>query len=355
MFAYVVLILILLFLIWMYRKTTMSRRGYVLASFFVLMIFQCLRSEDNGIDLPMHIRYFENVEWGKRNRFGIGFHYFCCILRIFSDNPRIFIIACAILCNVGIIYAILKKSEQVEMSVLIYFFLNFYFMGFSLIRQSIAISMIMIAYIKYMDKKYIQALIFALLAISFHNTAIIALGAVMGYQIFKVFKGKWAKIGVIIAGFLCCYYALPKVIEYGSNIYYWYYKNTSWLEGNSFGAVLHMVMYLICLCYFFYCRYIYGEGEDEDGQFDRYIYMITCAVICCFAAMFYTVLERFSFYFSVMLILVLPNAYMLCKNHEWRYINIVQIGVYGLVVLYWLVIAVFRPEWYGAVPYQLCF
>ena len=120
---------------------------------------------ENGIDV-------KNME--------IGFKTIIRICLLFSqESTALFIVTSAI--TVGLImYTIITKSKYPILSILIFFLGGFFFDSLNIVRQYLAVSLIVVAYPFLLDKKkYFLYAIFVILAGLMHSTAFIMLALML--------------------------------------------------------------------------------------------------------------------------------------------------------------------------------
>ncbi len=356
MYIYIIMLLFLIFMSYIYRKTNLSRIGLCTVCFFLLVSVEAVRALDVGIDLPMYIRYFLAVGKVNHNRFEIGYFYLNRFIKLFSDNPQVFVGSVSVITNLGPFFVIYKKAEKPEMSIILYFLHNFYFMTFNTIRQSIAVSLILISYIFFDDAKYIRTLLFIVSAMFFHNSAVIFFIAFIGYFVFKYIKKK-RNIMLLFLGvsYFSYIFVLPYLKKYAFSGYYSYYRSnlsSHFIEANNFGSVLYVLVYLTISIWGISC--IKKSKNIPDNQ---YYFQLCCMFIatgCSLLSIQIELLSRFTHYFAIFSILFLPKVILIKKENNSRYGQLYTVMVYSVAFLYWICIAWFRPQWFGAIPYS-CF
>lgn len=85
----------------------------------------------------------------------------------------LFKLAHAIFINTVIFSFIRKHSSMPFMAIALYFCFCFFDFNFNILRQSAAIAFFLLAYDKFLDKKYLCAAIYTICSFQFHNTAIV--------------------------------------------------------------------------------------------------------------------------------------------------------------------------------------
>ncbi len=123
-----------------------------------------------------HLGWFSETVFQKGKNFGFNW-----LLKFFSlmtnDEYQVFLIIVAIFIEVVVAYLIYKYSPLPWLSFLVWNCMGFYSFGFSAIKQSIAMGLIMIAFIGIMEERPKQFVVFTVLATFLHQPALIFLPA----------------------------------------------------------------------------------------------------------------------------------------------------------------------------------
>ncbi len=107
-----------------------------------------------------------------------GFNWLMKFFSTLSDGEfQVFLIAVAIFIEAAVAYLIYKYSPLPWLSFLVWNCMGFYCFGFSAIKQSIAMGLIMIAFVGIMEEKPKQFLLFTILAGFVHAPALIFIPA----------------------------------------------------------------------------------------------------------------------------------------------------------------------------------
>ena len=119
--------------------------------------------------------FSDEVFQGGRN---FGFNWLLKFFSTLSDGEfQVFLIVVAIFIEVVVAYLIYKYSPLPWLSFLVWNCMGFYCFGFSAIKQSIAMGLIMIAFVGIMEEKPKQFALFTILAGFVHTPALIFLPA----------------------------------------------------------------------------------------------------------------------------------------------------------------------------------
>lgn len=115
-----------------------------------------------------------------------GWLVFLSFCKTISPNYLFFHLVHALFVNIIIFRFIKKNTEFIFFSILFYFILNYFEFNFESIRETMAISFVLLG-IDYLDKKkWYVFFFFALIAIGFHESAIISLLIPFLYRIQKI-------------------------------------------------------------------------------------------------------------------------------------------------------------------------
>ncbi|MBQ7976026.1 MAG: EpsG family protein [Clostridia bacterium] len=107
-----------------------------------------------------------------------GFNWLMKFFSILSDGEfQVFLIVVAIFIEVVVAYLIYKYSSLPWLSFLVWNCMGFYSFGFSAIKQSIAMGLIMIAFVGIMEERPKQFVLFTVLATFVHKPSLIFLPA----------------------------------------------------------------------------------------------------------------------------------------------------------------------------------
>ena len=119
--------------------------------------------------------FSEELFQGGRN---FGFNWLLKFFSTLSNGEfQVFLIVSAIFIEVAVAYLIYKYSPLPWLSFLVWNCMGFYCFGFSAIKQSIAMGLIMIAFVGIMEEKPKQFTLFAILAGFVHAPALVFLPA----------------------------------------------------------------------------------------------------------------------------------------------------------------------------------
>ena len=325
----------------------------------VLLLLNCLRSIETGNDTMSYYLLFEHykgqsgnyssaaLQW-MNSYIDVGYRFINYLFLKISNNYQLFISCIAIFmyCIVG--KYIKKYSPNVVYSVYL-FFLMFFHMYLNILRQALAITII-IANVHFLfEKKTIRFMLAICIAMLFHKTAIIALLLIpMAYKKHFSFK---KSCGVIVLASILTYSGtinrLLGILGY-----------TGKYLGEEIGASTLAGIFLsliVLLCMLFLNRKVNNKEEVLDGGNDIfarfYIRVPIIQVIISIASLALPIMYRFEYYFTIFYIVGIP--YFLTNNSDLKS-NKKIVGLFLIIVyiVYISGILIFRPEWYSEFQYK---
>ncbi len=146
-----------------------------------------------------------------------GFNWLLKFFSTLSDGDfQIFLIVVAIFIEAVVAYSIYKYSPLPWLSFLVWNCMGFYVAGFNIVKQSIAMGLIMIAFIGIMEEKPKKFLLFTILAGLVHQPALIFLPA---YFLSKR-KFTLRTLIIYICGALAVFVNRNQIVELMQDFYY---------------------------------------------------------------------------------------------------------------------------------------
>lgn len=330
------------------NNTPKKRKIYLIIVFGMLTIISAVRSYKVGIDTEQFVNAFKYINSlpfinSFNVRYEVGFVIFCRILGIFSDNIQFFIIAISLIIMPLIGRFIYKNSNDVVMSSILFITLNQYAMYMNASRQAIAIAIILFGYDFLKDNKFIKYVLCVLLASLFHQTAIIMLVLIplrkLKYSnkmyFFTVFVGL---LSVLIA---------DKIFNLGISLFKTYaaYGQSVFYEPSLLAGSINSIVVLLSLT----LGMFFKNYQDKEYHFLAYI--ISLLFIINMIVIKINIFVRLATYFSVFNIIWLPKVCSSIKDAKQRIL--MKYILYICFTLYWIIVSMYRPEWYGVIPYSV--
>ena len=156
--------------------------NWLIMAWVVLSLIEGFRAYSVGTDTRTYVKAFENQ---NLSNFELGFQLLNCAVALCSRNGTFFLLVTSFIINGLIIRAIDKMSRDDAVSLFIYISLYMYFNAFNAMRQYIAVGLVMNAYIELRENRYVKFTLLQILAILFHNSAIVGFMLIPMYLFFR--------------------------------------------------------------------------------------------------------------------------------------------------------------------------
>lgn len=307
-----------------------EKREKIFLSLAIIQLFLtlALRKENVGIDLQNYIPFLNRVmRFSYMDLITIGFekgyNIYCRVIMQICNNEQIFLVITAGVSLIGVYYYIKQNSKNYFVSIVIYVTFQFYIFLFSGLRQSIALSIILLS-VKYIkERKMYKFIGMIILASLFHKSAFIFLPAYfIAYKKITI-KYLIAVTGIAGAIFILRNQIMPIITTY-------LYTNYESLEnqGEGFGYLILLILIFLIALYFI--KDILKENKDNTIWYN---FLILAIMIQLLASMEGNV-ARLTMYYSISIIIMIPNILEIIKPKEMSYIGKIILGVFLCLFFY---------------------
>lgn len=158
----------------------------LISMFSLLAAFVANRAESVGTDTVSYIRFFNDLAYdGAEGRFEPGFTLIAYLVSLGTSDHRVFfyVASWALFASSGLsLYALLNKALASELkkeyvlyiAIALLLVSPFYFsMHVNIVRQGLAVPMLLLGYVFLVDRNFVVSTIFLLLAASLHSSAMV--------------------------------------------------------------------------------------------------------------------------------------------------------------------------------------
>lgn len=251
-----------------------------------------------------------------------------------SNNLNSILLVLQILTFFFLILALYKSryKRHVVPSMFI-FYCYFYNNSLNLIRQMLATTLFMLAYVMYDNRKRVKAVTLFGLNFFFHKTSLFGgvLMIISRYFSTSAFKQKWIVFGGIMIFLFYFMFRLDDAIVALSSIdlFYEYAAYTSeHQETNSNFTEIIVRLYIIMMVLF-----AYYKGAVNMEERDLYIFLLCIEIFFFFTSLYSQYLYRLGFYATALEIFYVPYILNKFKNKQHRLFF--KFTVYGLIFYEW--------------------
>lgn len=313
MTAYIIFLLVVLFLSWSINKNYGSNRMlYGILLLLALVLFEGLRDMSVGTDTGGYSRSFMYGRgWMGKNydfsnlKFLLDEPLFALVNRVgllFSSNYVGLLITAALIHTICAMYSIKENSMNMIASLFAFITLAFYLFGFAAIRQSIALCVYMISFKYLYSRQFWRYCVVVIIAALCHKSVIVAI------PVYFLANLRFSKktIAIISLSGVIIGILMPYLLEIGSSVedrYAYYLKN---VRGGEM-----LMLFAVCLAAFF----IYARKDISEDNLTRYDVNLNMVIVSAviyvtvFLTKSNTELNRFAMFFQVPSIFLYADYY----------------------------------------------
>lgn len=336
---------------------------FIFLTMGLLLLLNCLRSLTTGNDTLSYYHLFNyytsgvvNFEYSYEDLYWMNFYvdiawrFINRVFGVISTDYQLFISFIACILYFVTIKHIKKNSTNVALSVLL-FFLLFYHPYLNILRQAMAIVIILLGYEELLKKKTIRFVFMVVIATLFHKYAFVSLALI----VFMNYRYKQNRaIGIIIIAAILSVsgvvFYIPQLLGYSGD-----YLNDQTGISTVFSLCLNGAIFLLL-------EYICPKSIDVMEEFDlikyrevnfyRWINMV--AFVLSIMEISLPALYRVEYFFTIYQVTGVP--YLLhYSNKPIKTRSLVMTVIIVIVVVYNAGKMIFRPEWITEFPYKFFF
>ena len=358
-----ILILILLIISVNSSYNKCNSKIYCILSFIILGFMIIFRDMSIGNDTSAYEMLFwqlsdiDNIN-NYTGRYEIGFIKLCKYLNYIVASPRILLVFSGLLVAVAFGRFIYKYSDMPYLSVIMFITLQFFDLSMSGIRQIIAISILVFAFDFMVNRKLMLFALTTGLAASIHSSTISFL------LLYPISKLKCNKKLILIMSIMAIigYLSFDYIVIIIGKLFP-VYETYFLLSGNSYSnepklaTILLLSLWMIIFGIGYYINNL-KQSNNYQGKTSKHktienieeICIIT-TIVMLFFALKGTILIRYKYIFSFVVLIYYPNAIAKLNN---KCKIMFELGSLFVLILYISIIYIYRPEWQSTFPYVLC-
>ena len=320
MAVYLILMAIVLVLAYplIERKPSIGKKlCYVIVTFAAMYLISIFRY-GLGNDYYSYIYIFRNIQDSSGLAiFNLGyepaFTVITKLISLFTSNINVMYAIYALLILVPTAYAIFRYSENIWMSTMMFISLTFFYCSLSFIRQSIAFAVILCAYKYIKERNHFKVLLFIFIACLFHSTVIVMIPIYLIAAFVKPTKITVPIYGVITA---LVYFLSWPILRLAVLILPQYkgYLDLNFITQGYKPVYLIVPAIIAALAI---VAHFTGYGKAYPKQSSIFTNFAIFNFIIWFIATKHFVIERFSMYIYILMIMFIPSIaryYMNCAK-----------------------------------------
>lgn len=362
---YYVLILYIIFVGILFNgmdKKDFRKKMYIIITFGLFTVLAALRSSQVGNDTSEYLRLFDSILFNKDIsvyywRYEKGYLLLNKILSLVTNNAQIILIVTSVIIMGGFARFVYKYSNNIWLSVYMFFTLGYFGSSMNTIRLNIAIVIILYSYDFLREKKAIKFIITVIIASLFHKTAIIFL---LAWPITKL-RFSYKTIAIAIVGSTGMYAFFPIILKGLLRFLptYQYYLGSSYLDGNvRLASIMNFLVGLSTLIFGIITNYhnkkikteTYIQDYKKVNDAENMLLFLLAGICITLISFNFSLLDRVSTYFFIFIIVYFPNAIKSMRDSKARLLASFIVVI--IFFVYATTIQIMRPEWNVIYPYQ---
>ena len=286
------------------------------------------------------------IQWGVVSQLGIVYLVLNYVVAMVSDNPHVFYFVLALLINLLIFKGLYSCRQYINIDFgMLLFYLLFYNNTLNLLRQSLAIAIIMSGFGYVINKKFFKYIIIVMIAGLTHSTALLGILIYFIYNIqFSKYKNL-VKAGIIAAllGFVMLYQSIVSYLVTKGLILSRYVTYADEQSGG--GKIVRLVLFCLPVIVLFY--FIYKKVRKDIWYNFGFMIILFCSFLSILL-FFNPITSRIAMYFDYYFILLIPlltkHINLSGGNIKGIRINYSQVVITGYYIFYWWIVYVYQGQ-----------
>lgn len=337
------------------------RLGYLIVTVGYLFIITGWRSFSVGSDTYNYVSSLESLGGSTESikffdivgmlhsRFEYGYVLLTRVVYHFTNDPQWLLIACAIIVYIGLFIFLKILSADIPLSLTMFVTLGYMAASMNVVRQSLATSFIMIAFIFLMKNRNFMFIAMVFCAFLFHKTAIIFLLVIL-------LKGwKYNKRNILIvlmfSGIIAVIYG--KMESTINAINYTDYADFNATSGY-LGILINILLIIFLLC-IGHVSYKYRDGALwnkylPDNSENLLPMLLIVSIGIYMVSLNFSQLVRIATYFELSAIIYIPSVLRSIKLRNVKLF--LTILTYSVLIIYFFIVLIYRPYWTNITPYM---
>lgn len=348
MIYYTIMLIISLLFAELYRKK--NNKVFIFLSMLPFILVAGLRY-DVGTDYMY--RYIpeisELLKGGNPQNLEIGFKLFVRIIQLFTKDIQTVFFVSAIFIY-GIIFStIFKRSDHPVITILLFFSGGYFFESMNIMRQYMAMALLICALFYLYDKEIWKWLICILFATMLHTISLAFIITAIPYFLNYDLK----KFGIVIVGcILFGFFGKPIIqiiLENTRFNIYFTGKFAKYTQGD-----FQLVLFTFNLCILMLYGYLFYQHRQllDDSKMKMFMCLQMIAVACCGMTAIMFITARFIIFFSIFQIYAIPYIFKLLNEKREKMIFLSIFAILFIVTFTYLYIIHNVNE---CLPYQFYF
>lgn len=340
------------------RNNTLFDKYYLLCICVFFCLQNALRGSEIGNDTLTYLELYDTIAResfsnlkGFLIRYELGYVLLNKVLSYISSDSQTLLISVSVIIY-SIWYRFIKNFSKIYWwSIFLLFTLRIVDNNMNIVRQALAIVIVISSYYPLRKKQFIKFLVTVLFAALIHKTAIIFLisWSIHYIKVESNFLLKFLSVCTItyVFGSVC----ISLLFHYG--IVPAYYLDSEYLETGKVAPLINIIINSLIWLFIYLSKSYRILGSDGISD-NKYMFLLLSIGVCIsLLNLHFSIFSRICSYFTLFSIILLPNS--LCAIRSSRKFFTYSSLIFTLFILYYFVIITYRPYWIYVYPYKLCF
>lgn len=291
------------------------------------------------------------LKWGTSSQVGVLYISLNYIVSIFTDNAHWFYFVLALLINCLIFSGIYSCKDEIDISLamLVFYFL-FYNNTLNLLRQSLAMAIIVSGFKFVKRKQFVRYFICVTLAFFTHSTAFVGIAIYFLYHSYKMKYSKIIRLGIGI-GLLGVAVFYQNILDIMIKLGFLGSRYTAYVSDYESGGRLIRI-FLFCIPWIIYFFIVYRKSYRNDGYAQFWVLILTCSSMLTLIIFSNAAALRIAYFFDYFFIIMIP---WIAEKHkvrekQYRNINLTTVLIVSYLLIYWGIVYIYQNHG-ETVPY----
>lgn len=274
------------------------------------------------------------------------FLIFCNLLGKISDDPRLLLFATSLLINYLYARVILRQGDNIVLATIVYFSLGNYLYNLNIMRQAIAVGIVLNAIPSLIKKEYIKYCMIIMLATGFHTFSVTCFLLILPVHMIKNRKQLFLSLLVLTMTILSSLQLVHVIVLRFFKHFDYYFRN-NYHSDQHFGLTSFAYVALEVFTILLMLKAKKRESVEEKKLI---VYSVALIAAACGLIMMPTfgIYERIAKFFQPFLILAIPFSLRMVKKKDMRYL--IENGIVLFSIVYYLYIVL--SDAYKIVPFS---
>lgn len=300
------------------------------------ILMQSLRAPTVGIDTPTYYNGFQiirSLDWANCNIYNWEVFYtgINWVIGQFTDNFNLVLLVVALIVIPNIWYFVYKNSDNVFWSIFLFFTLDYFFMCMYSVRQycAIAIGINIFTVLRNDSSKsgYLKSAILLIIAMCFHTTAFVCVAFFVPFLLKKIDTKTIAflALGIVVAILL-----FSNIVDLLFEIFPRYAKyeimGSEKFQGMQIRDIDLLFTLIKVMIFLIVSRF--NPNKSKNQILYKLLFIVGISVGLSIMVTQITLMMRFTYYFDIFLIVLIPNVIERFKKYRsLLYLCLMTFGV----------------------------